>query len=146
MNIWVNGCFDILHTGHIDLLWFAKKYLTGLQTHVVDFEQLSKNKLFVGLDSDERVKQLKGDKRPINDINTRITIIKNLRMVDEVFIFDNDMELRNLIKYCKIDIMIVGDQYKDKEVIGSENSKYGVVYYPVDNRSSTNIIEKIKNL
>jgi rfaE bifunctional protein nucleotidyltransferase chain/domain len=146
MNIWTNGCFDILHTGHIDLLWYAKNYLGGLQTHVVGFEQLTKNKLFVGLDSDERVKKLKGDKRPINDINTRITIMRNLRMVDEVFIFDTDDELRNLIKFCNIDIMIVGDQYKDKEVIGHENSKYGVVYYPVDMRSSTNIIEKIKNL
>ena len=72
--------------------------------------------------------------------------MQSLRMVDEVFIFDNDDELRNLIKYLLIDIIIVGDQYKDKEVIGVENSKYGVVFYPVDMRSTTNIIEKIKNL
>ena len=138
MNIWVNGCFDILHTGHIDLLCFAKLYKAG------DIFPMVKNKLFVGLDSDERVKQLKGDKRPINDINTRLTIMQNLRMVDDVFIFDNDDELRNLIKYCKIDIMIVGEQYRDKEVVGGENSKFGVIYYPVDDRSTTNIIEKIK--
>ena len=139
MNIWVNGCFDILHTGHIDLLNYAKYYLTDNNWNL-------HNRLCVGLDSDERVKQLKGDKRPINDINTRLTIMQNLRMVDEVFIFDNDNELRNLIKYCKIDYMLVGDQYKNKEVIGSENAKYGVIYYPVDMRSTTNIIEKIKNL
>jgi len=72
--------------------------------------------------------------------------MESLRMVDNVFIFDNDDELRNLIKYCKIDYMIVGDQYRDKEVIGKENSKYGVIFYPVDMRSTTNIIEKIKNL
>lgn len=146
MNIWVNGCFDILHTGHIDLLWFAKNYNDGLQTHhdIVGFKPF--NKLYVGIDSDERVKELKGDKRPINDLNTRLTIMQSLRMVDDVFIFDNDDELRNLIKYCKIDIMIVGDQYKDKEVIGSENSKFGVVFFPTDNRSTTNVIDKIKNL
>jgi bifunctional ADP-heptose synthase (sugar kinase/adenylyltransferase) len=67
-------------------------------------------------------------------------------MVDKVFIFNTDDELRDLVKALNIDIMIVGDQYKDKEVIGYENSKYGVIYYPVDSRSTTNIIEKIKNL
>jgi len=142
MNIWVNGCFDILHTGHIDLLWYAKTYQPGDVYPVLDVE----NKLYVGLDSDERVKRLKGDKRPINDVNTRITIMQNLRMVHQVFIFDTDDELRNLVDKLDIDYMIVGDQYRDKEVIGRENAKIGVVFYPVDMRSTTNIIEKIKNL
>jgi rfaE bifunctional protein nucleotidyltransferase chain/domain len=142
MNIWVNGCFDILHTGHIDLLRYAKNYQPGNVPPII----ASTNLLFVGLDSDERVKRLKGDKRPINGINTRLTIMQNLRMVDQVFIFDTDNDLRNLIKYLLIDYMIVGDQYKNKEVIGRENAKYGVAFYPVDNRSTTNIIEKIKNL
>jgi rfaE bifunctional protein nucleotidyltransferase chain/domain len=142
MNIWTNGCFDILHTGHIELLNYAKNYQPGDVSPVIG----PTNLLYVGLDTDERVKRLKGDKRPINDINTRLTIMRNLRMVDGVFIFDTDNDLRNLIKYLLIDYMIVGDQYKDKEVIGNENSKYGVVYYPVDMRSTTNIIEKIKNL
>lgn len=142
MNIWTNGCFDILHTGHIDLLWYAKNYQPGDVQPVIG----PTNLLFVGLDSDERVKRLKGDKRPINDINTRLTIMKNLRMVDKVFIFNTDDELRNLIKYLLIDYMIVGDQYLNKEVIGSENAILGVGFYPVDMRSTTNIIEKIKNL
>ena len=142
MNIWVNGCFDILHTGHIDLLWYAKTYQPGDVYPVLDVE----NKLYVGLDSDERVKRLKGDKRPINDVNTRITIMQNLRMVHQVFIFDTDDELRNLVDKLDIDYMIVGDQYRDKEVIGRENARIGVVFYAVDNRSTTNIIEKIKNL
>ena len=144
MNIWVNGCFDILHTGHIDLLWFAKNYLIADKLFLTG--NFNENRLYVGLDSDERVRQLKGDKRPINDINTRLTIMQNLRMVDKVFIFNTDNELRNLIKDCNIDVMIVGDQYRDKEVIGCENSKHGVVFYPVDMRSTTNIVEKIKNL
>ena len=144
MNIWVNGCFDILHTGHIELLTYAKFYNPDLL--LFPSPVLCHNTLYVGLDSDERVKQLKGNKRPINDINTRITIIRNLRMVDKVFIFNTDDELRNLVKILNIDIMIVGDQYINREVIGYENSKYGVVYYTVDSRSTTNIIEKIKNL
>ena len=145
MNIWVNGCFDILHSGHIDLLWYAKLYTNPAMTANTLTINMIFNKLYVGLDSDERIKQLKGHKRPINDLNTRSTIMQNLRMVDDVFIFDNDQELRNLIKYCKIDYMVVGEQYRDKEVIGSENSKYGVIFFPVDQRSTTNIIEKIKN-
>ena len=143
MNIWVNGCFDILHAGHIDLLWFAKLYgVEGLGYH----EAIKVNTLYVGLDSDERVKQLKGPDRPINDIETRIKIISNLRMVTEAVIFYDDEDLRYFIKAFNIDYIIVGDQYKNKEVIGVENAKYGVVYYPVDERSTTNIIKKIKQL
>ena len=142
MNIWVNGCFDILHVGHIKLLWYAKLYYPR---PLVGKLPKNYNKLFVGLDTDERVKRLKGEKRPINNIETRLIIMRNLRMVDEVFIFNTDDELRQLVKELSIDYMIVGDQYKDKEVIGHENAKIGVVYYPVDQRSTTNIIEKIKN-
>ena len=148
MKVWVNGCFDILHTGHIDLLWFAKNYKDGLQPHrdIVGFGGHTMNKLFVGLDTDERVRQLKGNKRPINDLNTRLIIMQSLRMVDDVFIFDTDNELRELIKKLNIDYVIVGDHYRDKEVIGAENAKYGAAFYPTDKRSTTNVIEKIKNL
>jgi bifunctional ADP-heptose synthase (sugar kinase/adenylyltransferase) len=143
MNIWVNGCFDILHTGHIDLLWYAKLYYPRALVGKLPKDY---NKLYVGLDSYKRVKKLKGDSRPINDINTRLTIMSNLKMVDEVFIFDTDNELRELIKYWNIDYMVVGDHYKNKEVIGAENAKHGVIFYPTDSRSSTDIIEKIKKL
>ena len=140
MNIWVNGCFDILHTGHINLLWYAKNYQPGDVPPVIG----PNNRLIVGLDSDERVKKLKGDKRPINDINTRITIMRNLRMVDDVFIFDTDDELRHYVKHCEIDYLIVGDQYLNKEVIGGENARLGVRFYPVDQRSTTSVIKKIQ--
>ena len=146
MNIWVNGCFDILHAGHIDLLWYAKLYSDDINNELTYRDAINKNKLFVGLDSDERVRQSKGSKRPVNDIDTRVKIMSNLKMVDEVVIFHSDEELRYFIKVFSIDYLIVGDQYRNKEVIGRENAKYGVVFYPVDNRSTTNIIEKIKNL
>lgn len=143
MNIWVNGCFDIIHSGHIDLLWYAKLYgIEGLGYQ----EAMRVNTLYVGLDSDERVKFLKGDKRPINNIDTRVKIMSNLKMVDSVVIFHDDDELRYFIKIFNIDYMVIGDQYKDKLVIGAECAKSGVIYYPTDERSSTSIIEKIKNL
>lgn len=144
MNIWVNGCFDILHSGHIDLLWYAKLYgVEGL-----GYREATKiNKLYVGLDSDERVKFLKGEKRPINDIETRVKVMSNLKMVDSVGVFHDEKELEYYIKLFKIDYLIIGDQYKDKYVVGAEFAKCGVIYYPVTNgKSSTSIIEKIKTL
>jgi len=141
MNIWVNGCFDILHTGHLDLLWYAKLYgVEGLGYH----EAMKANTLFVGTDSDDRVKMLKGDDRPINSAHDRVTMLSNLKMVDSVVIFHDDEELRYFIREFDIDYMVIGDQYKDKLVIGAECAKQGVVYYPTDERSSTGIIEKIE--
>jgi rfaE bifunctional protein nucleotidyltransferase chain/domain len=143
MNIWVNGCFDIIHSGHIDLLWYAKLY--GIEGMAYQ-QAMRVNTLYVGLDSDERIKFLKGNKRPINDIETRVKIMSNLKMVDSVVIFHDDNEMRYFIKVFNIDYLVIGDQYRDKVVIGAECTKQGVIYYPTDERSSTNIIEKIKNL
>ena len=134
MNIWVNGCFDILHTGHLDLLYYAKNY--GDEP----------NHLTVGIDSDKRVKMLKGDKRPINDQFERARMLSAIRWVDSVVIFNSDDEMRDFIKKFEIDYMVIGDQYKDKVVIGAECAKFGVIYFPTDQRSSTNIIDKIKAL
>ena len=145
MNIWVNGVFDIIHSGHIELLWFAKLY--GTKELDLSMEEAKKhNHLYVGLDSDDRVKFLKGDKRPINDQYERAKIMSNLKMVDSVAIFKNDAELEYFIKKFNIDYLIIGDQYKNKRVVGGEFPKNGVVFYPTDKRSTTNIIEKIKNL
>jgi len=139
MNIWVNGCFDILHSGHIDLLWFAKLYSNNNDIFLP-------NKLYVGVDGDERVKQLKGDNRPINNIETRVKILSNLKMVDDVVIFHDDEELRYFIKKFNIDFIIIGDHYINKTVIGRECVNRGVVYYKTDQRSTTGLIKKIKEL
>jgi len=144
MNIWVNGCFDILHTGHIDLLWYAKNYLMSDKLYRTG--DLCENILYVGIDSDERVKMLKGEKRPINDQFIRAKMLGALKMVDSVVIFNTDDEMRYFIETFNIDYMVIGDQYKDKVVIGAECAKLGVIYYPTDERSSTNIIDKIKAL
>ena len=141
MNIWINGVFDILHTGHIDLFWYAKLY----QNYTIPLN-LDYNKLYVGIDTDERVKFLKGDKRPINNVKDRAKMLSNLKMIDGVVTFSTDDELRYHIRNFDIDYMVLGDHYVDKTVIGAECPKFGVIYYPTDNRSTTNIIEKIKKL
>jgi len=143
MNIWINGVFDILHTGHIDLFWYAKLYDTeGLSYH----DAMKKNKLFVAIDTDDRVKMLKGDKRPINGVHERVKMLANLKMIDSVMFFHDEDEMRYLIEKCEIDYMVLGDHYKDKRVVGAECPKFGVIYYPTDQRSSSGIIEKIKAL
>lgn len=134
MKIWVNGCFDILHTGHLDLLEYAKKLGDG------------HNELIVGIDSDRRVKELKGDKRPINNQDDRKRFLESLRFVDKVTIFDTSDELRRAIRDNEIDIMVVGDEYRNKEVVGEEKSRHGALYFKIDNRSTTHLIDKIKNL
>jgi len=96
----------------------------------------------VGIDSDERVKQLKGDDRPINNQHDRAKMLGNLVMVDSVVIFHNDDELRKFIEVFEVDYMVTGDDYQDKVIIGAECTKSGVVYFPKNDKSSTNIIKK----
>lgn len=143
MNIWVNGVFDILHTGHLDLLWYAKCYNTeGM--HLPD--AMAKNRLVVGIDSDDRVKWLKGDDRPINKQYDRAKMLGNLVMVDSVVIFHNDDELRKFITTFESDYLVIGDDYRDKLIIGAECTKSGVIYFPKNEKSTTDIINKIKAL
>jgi D-beta-D-heptose 7-phosphate kinase/D-beta-D-heptose 1-phosphate adenosyltransferase len=151
MNIWTNGCFDVLHLGHLELLIYSKNYNPELLLFPAPVHP--HNTLYVGIDSDERVKLSKGNDRPINNEFSRLTMLKALKVVDDVFIFNSDNELRELVKLLNIDYMIVGDQYKDKEVIGRECSKYGVVFaaYGVifdkdKERSTTGIAKKINKL
>lgn len=141
MNVWTNGCFDILHVGHLNLLQNAKYYKDPRFN-----KKCEKNTLYVGIDSDKRIKELKGNNRPINNQEDRRRMLKALKFVDEVFIYNTDEELSFLIEHYNIDLMIIGEDYKDKRVVGREKSKHDVVFYPKDNHSSTNIIDKIKNL
>ena len=131
MNIWTNGCFDILHAGHLNLLEFAKNF------------RGRHNTLYVGIDTDRRVKQSKGDDRPINNQEDRKRMLEALKVVDEVFIFDSDEELAELIKTCQIDYMIIGEDYINRRVVGRENSKYDVYFFPKDDKSSSKILSKL---
>jgi D-beta-D-heptose 7-phosphate kinase/D-beta-D-heptose 1-phosphate adenosyltransferase len=101
--------------------------------------------LFVGLDSDMRVKELKGDDRPFNSLDARFKIMSSLKYVDEVTSFDSDVELKSILAYYQPDIMIIGDDYKGKEIIGREYVKEVVFFAKTPNISTTKILNNKKN-
>jgi D-beta-D-heptose 7-phosphate kinase/D-beta-D-heptose 1-phosphate adenosyltransferase len=125
-KIVVNGTFDVLHPGHLALLNYAKS--------LGDF-------LIVAIDTDDRVRQLKGPTRPINNQDERKLFLENLKAVDEVRIFDSPEELIKIVKDC---IMVKGSDYKGQSVIG-ETYCQQVVYYDRTEHSSTQKIQDIIN-
>lgn len=128
--VFANGCFDILHVGHVSLLNECRK-IAGPKGAVV-----------VGVNSDASVQRLKGQKRPLIGEVHRCTMLVNLRSVDYVVTFDEDTPLE-LIKSIRPDIIVKGDDYKGKDVVGSDISS--VVLVPTTKDvSSTLLIEKIK--
>lgn len=123
--VWTNGVFDILHTGHLELLKFAKA---------------QGKRLIVELNSDESVKRIKGSSRPINNIQARKSQIETLPWVDEVVVFEEDSPYE-VLKKIRPDIIVKGGDYKIDEVVGSDLAK--VVIYPIlDNYSSSAIIQR----
>jgi len=128
IKVWVNGTFDIVHLGHIQLLKKA-----------ADLGEF----LIVGVDGDKRVKELKGDQRPINNLISRITLLESIKYVDRVVTFDSDEQLEILIKTMRPAIMVIGEEYKGKRIIGSEYVGE-IVYFPkMEGFSSTHIINKL---
>jgi D-beta-D-heptose 7-phosphate kinase/D-beta-D-heptose 1-phosphate adenosyltransferase len=127
-KIFVNGTFDILHTGHLELLAYARS--------LGDF-------LHVGIDSDRRVKELKGSSRPINNQQERKTMLEALRYVDSVHIFDSDNDLRALIADC--DIMVKGDDYQGQPIVGQEVCKQIIFFKKINGYSTTQKISDITN-
>ena len=125
-NIWTNGCYDILHIGHIRLFEFAKS-LGG--------------KLIVGIDADNRIKKSKGNNRPINNQEFRKEILQAVKFIDEVYIFYTDDELCNLIKQNNIDTIVVGSDYKYKNVVGSQFSKETLFFPKTIDISTSKIYE-----
>lgn len=124
-RIFVNGTFDVLHLGHLAMLNFAK----SLGDHLV-----------VAIDSDERVRRLKGSSRPINNVVERKVMLENLKAVDSVEIFDTDEDLINIIKTC--DIMVKGGDYKTLPIIGKEFVTV-VLFDRLDDYSTTKKIQHI---
>ena len=128
IKVWVNGTFDIVHLGHIQLLKRASE--------LGDF-------LIVGLDGDKRVKELKGEQRPINNLVSRITLLESIKYVDRVVTFDSDEQLEILIKTMRPAIMVIGEEYRGKRIIGSEYVGE-IIYFPkMEGFSSTHIINKL---
>lgn len=128
MNIIVNGTFDILHRGHIELLEYAKSL---------------GDRLLVCIDSDRRVKELKGDTRPVNNQYDRAYMLTALKCVDLVWTFDSAEELIDQIKLFKPDIMVKGSDYRGKPIVGEHLIKEMKFYDLVSEYSTTNIIQRI---
>ncbi|WP_320036485.1 D-glycero-beta-D-manno-heptose-7-phosphate kinase [Halarcobacter sp.] len=126
--VFTNGCFDILHKGHVSYLNTAKSF---------------GDVLILGLNSDASVKRLKGETRPINTQDDRAYILSALECVDYVVIFDEDTPYE-LIKLVQPDILVKGADYEGKEVVGSDIAKETKLVTFVDGKSTTKTIEKIQ--
>ncbi len=127
--VFTNGCFDILHLGHVKYLQEAKKL---------------GDVLIVGVNSDASVKRLKGEERPINPQLDRAYLLASLEAVDYVVIFHEDTPYE-LIKRIKPDILVKGGDYENREVVGSDIAKEVKLIDFVPGKSTTKIIEKVKD-
>jgi D-beta-D-heptose 7-phosphate kinase/D-beta-D-heptose 1-phosphate adenosyltransferase len=128
MNIVVNGCFDILHKGHLDLLEFAAK---------------QGDNLTVLIDADYRITNNKGKDRPYNDHYFRKKILESLKFVNKVVIFETDYQLEQYILQLKPCIMVKGEEYINKKIIGAEHCE-DIIFFPIlEGYSSTKLIKQI---
>lgn len=122
--VFTNGCFDVLHKGHLILLKQARSL---------------GDKLIVGLNSDDSVKRLKGALRPFNDVNTRREQLELIPYVDEVIVFEEDTPY-NLIKELKPDLIVKGGDYTVEEIVGHDLAPVHIVP-TVEGYSTTKILE-----
>jgi len=128
--VFTNGCFDILHFGHIKYLEEAKSF---------------GDKLIVGLNSDKSIKKIKGKNRPVNCQEDRAYILASLEAVDYVVIFNEDTPI-SLIKKIKPDLLVKGGDYKGKKVVGQDVAKDLRLVNFIDGKSTSKTIERIQNL
>ena len=127
MKIWINGCFDVLHHGHFQLIAHAKSL---------------GDTLTIGIDSDRRVKESKGDGRPFHNQKQRIYNLFQISGVNGIVVFDTDKELSDAIKEYQPDIFVIGEEYKDKGIIGRKHAKK-IEYFPkVEGFSTTGLLDE----
>ena len=125
-TVFTNGCFDVLHRGHFELLKHCKQL----------------GYVIVGLNGDGSVKKLKGQTRPFFSQEDRRFMLESCRYVDKVIIFDEETP-HNLINKIKPDIIVKGGDYKEKDVVGNELASVEIFNY-VDGYSTTKILGSIK--
>ena len=124
--VWTNGCFDILHKGHIELFKYAKSL---------------GDKLYIGIDSDEKVKKDKGSDRPFNNVQDRRDVLESIKYIDGVFVVNSTQGLDDLIRVVGPDIMVIGSDWKGKTVVGEQHVNKLIFFDRLKNYSTTNILE-----
>ena len=123
--IWTNGCFDVLHRGHIELFKYAKSL---------------GDELIVGIDSDEKVKKDKGKFRPINTMRDRKFILESIKYIDKVITFNSTQGLEDTIETILPNIMVIGSDWKGKTVIGQQYTDKLIFFDRIGDYSTTNIL------
>ena len=129
-TVFVNGCFDVLHIGHIRLFKYAKT--------LGDY-------LIVALDSDIKIQKSKGSDRPFNSLNDRIEMLSALKFVNEIRVFSSNEQLEELVKTISPDFMVVGSDWEGKNVIGSSHAKELKFFRRIDGYSTTKILQSSVN-
>lgn len=125
MKVFTNGCFDVLHRGHIELLSYCANI----------------GEVIVGLNSDKSVRRLKGNSRPINNQDDRRIILESIKYVSEVIVFEEDTPYE-LIKILKPDLIVKGGDYLPNEVVGYDLAEVRI-FDTLKGYSSTTVIESL---
>lgn len=131
--VFTNGCFDLLHRGHVEYL--AKAAALG-------------TKLIIGLNTDASVRRLKGESRPVNDEEARALVLASLSYTDKIVFFDEDTPLE-LIRYIQPDLLVKGNDYRPEDIVGYDivKAKGGeVITIPLtEGYSTTGLLDKIQH-
>ena len=127
-KVFVNGTFDLLHRGHLELLNYAKTL---------------GDRVYVGIDSDRRVSEMKGPSRPIYSVEDRKFFLENLKAVHRVAVFDSDTQLAAMVEFIKPHVMVVGYDWKNKSVIGSMSAAKLVFFDRVSDYATTKTVQSI---
>jgi D-beta-D-heptose 7-phosphate kinase/D-beta-D-heptose 1-phosphate adenosyltransferase len=129
--VWTNGTFDILHPGHIELFKVARSL---------------GNKVIVATDTDEKIRKDKGEHRPVNDLKYRVAMLEAIKYIDVVHTFGSREELEGLIEMYAPDILLLGDDWRDGDVVGWEHAGETRFLPRVGGYASSKTVKKIQNL
>ena len=126
--VWTNGCFDIMHPGHIELFKACKSL---------------GDRLIVGVDTDAKVSADKGEKSPINPLSYRKTMLESIKYIDEVHAFGTRQELEELIQFYNPEVLVVGGDWRRGDVVGREFAKETRFFNRIGGYSTTKFIDEV---